>query len=132
MASLYEADGQRLTAVSVGYETFYPQASWHAQRPADWRSRLVAATHQLLDRACAVATQTSASTAIYPINAGTYDLVGSGIFRIITGGGIDAEAVFVDELATVVPSRGNRPGRRPGHHGSGDSQATGGCGKPRQ
>jgi len=52
-ASLYEADGQRLTSVFVGYETFYPQASWHEQRPGDWWSVLVAATRQLLDRPCA-------------------------------------------------------------------------------
>ena len=47
-ASLYEADGQRLASVFVGYDTFYPQASWHEQRPADWWSVLVSATRQLL------------------------------------------------------------------------------------
>ena len=47
-ASLYEADGQRLASVFVGYDTFYPQASWHEQRPEDWWSVLVAATRQLL------------------------------------------------------------------------------------
>ena len=47
-ASLYEADGQRLASVFVGYDTFYPQASWHEQRPADWWAVLVAATRQLL------------------------------------------------------------------------------------
>ncbi|MEI6675486.1 MAG: FGGY family carbohydrate kinase [Verrucomicrobiota bacterium] len=47
-ASLYAADGQRLTSVFVGYDTFYPQASWHEQRPEDWWSVLVAATRQLL------------------------------------------------------------------------------------
>jgi xylulokinase len=47
-ASLYDSAGQRLASVFVGYETFYPQASWHEQRPEDWWSVLVAATRQLL------------------------------------------------------------------------------------
>jgi len=47
-ASLYDADGQRLASTFVGYDTFYPQASWHEQRPEDWWSVLVAATRQLL------------------------------------------------------------------------------------
>jgi xylulokinase len=52
-ASLYDAEGQRLTSVFVGYETSYPQASWHEQRPADWWAVLVAATRQLLVSPCA-------------------------------------------------------------------------------
>jgi xylulokinase len=52
-ASLYDAGGQRLTSVFVGYETFYPQASWHEQRPDDWWSVLVSATRQLLVSPCA-------------------------------------------------------------------------------
>jgi xylulokinase len=52
-ASLYETDGQRLVSVFVGYDTFYPQASWHEQRPADWWAVLVAATRQLLASPCA-------------------------------------------------------------------------------
>ena len=47
-ASLYASDGQRLTSVFVAYDTFYPQASWHEQRPEDWWSVLVSATRQLL------------------------------------------------------------------------------------
>jgi len=47
-ASLYASDGQRLASVFVGYDTAYPQASWHEQRPEDWWSVLVAATRQLL------------------------------------------------------------------------------------
>ena len=47
-ASLYEADGQQMASVFVGYDTFYPHASWHEQRPADWWTVLVAATRQLL------------------------------------------------------------------------------------
>ena len=49
-ASLYDSDGERLASVFVGYETFYPQSSWHEQRPEDWWSGLVAATRQLLVR----------------------------------------------------------------------------------
>jgi len=47
-ASLYDSDGQRLVSVFVGYETYYPQSSWHEQRPDDWWSVLVSATRQLL------------------------------------------------------------------------------------
>ncbi|MCX6878785.1 MAG: FGGY-family carbohydrate kinase [Verrucomicrobia bacterium] len=47
-ASLYASDGQRLASVFVGYETSYPQASWHEQRPEDWWSVLIAATRRLL------------------------------------------------------------------------------------
>ena len=52
-ASLYESDGQRLASVFVAYDTLYPQASWHEQRPADWWSVLVSATRQLLESPCA-------------------------------------------------------------------------------
>ena len=51
-ASLYDSDGQRLVSVFVGYETCYPQASWHEQRPEDWWSVLVAATRQLVASPC--------------------------------------------------------------------------------
>jgi xylulokinase len=52
-ASLYNSNGQRLASVFVGYETIYPQASWHEQRPEDWWSVLVSATRQLLVNPCA-------------------------------------------------------------------------------
>jgi len=52
-ASLYDCDGQRLTSAFVAYDTFYPQASWHEQQPADWWSVLVSATRQLLVSPCA-------------------------------------------------------------------------------
>ncbi len=55
-ASLYDSDGQRLTSVFVGYDTSYPQASWHEQRPEDWWSVLVSATRQLLVCPCADAS----------------------------------------------------------------------------
>ena len=47
-ASLYDSDGQRQASAFVGYETYYPQSSWHEQRPEDWWLVLVAATRQLL------------------------------------------------------------------------------------
>lgn len=52
-ASLHDADGLRLASVFVGYDTFYPQTSWHEQRPNDWWAVLVSATRQLLVNPCA-------------------------------------------------------------------------------
>lgn len=47
-ASLYDADGNCLASVFVPYETSYPQASWHEQRPADWWRAVVGSTRKLL------------------------------------------------------------------------------------
>jgi len=47
-ASLYDSDGNCLAAVFVPYETSYPQASWHEQRPLDWWRAVVESTHKLL------------------------------------------------------------------------------------
>ncbi|MGB2754756.1 MAG: FGGY-family carbohydrate kinase [Phycisphaerae bacterium] len=47
-ASLYGSDGRRLAAVFVPYETRYPQAGWHEQRPMDWWDAVVRSTNQLL------------------------------------------------------------------------------------
>lgn len=47
-ASLYETDGHCLAAVFVPYETQYPQAGWHEQRPADWWQAVVEGTQRLL------------------------------------------------------------------------------------
>ncbi len=47
-ASLYEADGRCLGAVFVPYETAYPQAGWHEQRPSDWWRAVVDSTNRLL------------------------------------------------------------------------------------
>ena len=35
-ASLYDVDGNCVADAFVGYETHYPAAGWHEQRPADW------------------------------------------------------------------------------------------------
>ncbi len=47
-ASLYEADGRCLGAVFVPYETAYPRAGWHEQRPMDWWRAVVESTNRLL------------------------------------------------------------------------------------
>jgi len=47
-ASLYDMDGACLAAVFVPYETQYPQASWHEQRPMDWWQAVVESTRKLL------------------------------------------------------------------------------------
>ncbi len=47
-ASLYDATGRCLHAVFSSYDTQYPQAGWHEQRPADWWDSVVDSTRQLL------------------------------------------------------------------------------------
>ena len=47
-ASLYDTDGNCLAAVFVPYETRYPRAGWHEQRPMDWYGAVVESTHKLL------------------------------------------------------------------------------------
>jgi len=47
-ASLYDADGRLLAAEFVPYDTLYPQAGWHEQRPADWWNSVVESTRRLL------------------------------------------------------------------------------------
>ncbi|MCP4639566.1 MAG: pentose kinase, partial [bacterium] len=47
-ASLYSEEGECLDAVFVPYDTLYPQAGWHEQRPADWWTAIVESTRQLL------------------------------------------------------------------------------------
>jgi len=47
-ASLYDADGQCLGAVFTPYETLYPDAGLHEQRPTDWWAAVVQSTRELL------------------------------------------------------------------------------------
>ena len=47
-ASLYDADGACLAGTFVPYETLYPRAGWHEQRPADWWAAVVRSTRELL------------------------------------------------------------------------------------
>lgn len=48
-ASLYDNEGECLGSVFVSYETFYPEAGWHEQRPEDWWNAVVEATRRLLE-----------------------------------------------------------------------------------
>jgi len=47
-ASLYDVRGQCLADHFASYETQYPRAGWHEQRPADWWASVVASTNELL------------------------------------------------------------------------------------
>ena len=47
-ASLYGADGGLIAAAFVPYDTVYPQAGWHEQRPDAWWESVVGSTRQLL------------------------------------------------------------------------------------
>jgi len=47
-ASLYDTDGRLLAAAFVPYQTRYPQAGWHEQRPEDWWRAVVESTKGLL------------------------------------------------------------------------------------
>src|SRR5512136_2517270 len=48
-ASLYDAEGNLLAAVFVGYPTHYPQVGWHEQNPADWWKAVAESTRKLLE-----------------------------------------------------------------------------------
>ena len=47
-ASLYDAEGRLLNTVFVPYDTAYPRAGWHEQRPEAWWDSVVQSTRQLL------------------------------------------------------------------------------------
>jgi xylulokinase len=47
-ASLFDADGECLASAFVPYETIYPNAGWHEQRPRDWWRAVVESTRKLL------------------------------------------------------------------------------------
>lgn len=47
-ASLYDAEGRCLRTAFVSYDTEYPQAGWHEQRPEAWWDSVVQSTRQLL------------------------------------------------------------------------------------
>ena len=49
-ASLYAVDGSCLASTFVPYETSYPNAGWHEQRPEDWWNAIVSATRTLMQR----------------------------------------------------------------------------------
>jgi xylulokinase len=47
-ASLFSEQGDTLASVFQAYDTFYPHAGWHEQRPADWWTAIVASTRALV------------------------------------------------------------------------------------
>ena len=50
-ASLYDLQGNCLAENFVAYQTIYPRAGWHEQRPEDWWSAVVESTRALLQAA---------------------------------------------------------------------------------
>lgn len=50
-ASLYDEDGSCIASTFVPYETIYPNAGWHEQRPLDWWNAVVESTQRLLSEA---------------------------------------------------------------------------------
>jgi len=49
-ASLYDSDGTCLASTFVSYDTYYPGAGWHEQRPMDWWRAIVESTQRLLSK----------------------------------------------------------------------------------
>ena len=49
-ASLYDLEGNCLASVFIPYDTIYPQAGWHEQRPEDWWDAVAAGTRKLLEK----------------------------------------------------------------------------------
>ncbi len=47
-ASLYDHDGLCIADTFVPYDTLYPHAGWHEQRPMDWWNAVVESTNRLL------------------------------------------------------------------------------------
>ena len=49
-ASLYDAKGNCVADTFVTYQTYYPRAGWHEQRPDDWWKTLVESTRDLVQK----------------------------------------------------------------------------------
>lgn len=49
-ASLYDFEGNCLASVFIPYDTIYPRAGWHEQRPEDWWHAVVLGTRKLLEK----------------------------------------------------------------------------------
>jgi xylulokinase len=47
-ATLFSPVGDCLAETSCSYDTFYPQAGWHEQRPEDWWTAVVQSTRKML------------------------------------------------------------------------------------
>ncbi len=50
-ASVFDIDGNCLAAAYEPYETFYPAAGWHEQKPMDWWNAIIKSTRQVLEKA---------------------------------------------------------------------------------
>jgi len=49
-ASLFDTTGRLLADTFIPYQTYYPKAGWHEQRPADWWNALVESTRGLVSK----------------------------------------------------------------------------------
>ncbi|MCX6053447.1 MAG: FGGY-family carbohydrate kinase [Chloroflexi bacterium] len=49
-ASLYDTKGNCISDTFVPYQTYYPKAGWHEQRPEDWWKALVESTRELIQK----------------------------------------------------------------------------------
>ncbi|MFP4698345.1 MAG: xylulokinase [Eubacteriales bacterium] len=49
-ASLYDVEGNCLASSFVPYNTYYPNAGWHEQKPEDWWKAIVESTRILLEK----------------------------------------------------------------------------------
>lgn len=48
--SIFDIDGNCLAAAYQPYETFYPAAGWHEQKPMDWWNAIIKSTRQVLEK----------------------------------------------------------------------------------
>jgi xylulokinase len=55
-ASLFDEQGSCLAFSFVPYQTHYPDAGWHEQRPEDWWQAVVASTRELLSKTSVAAS----------------------------------------------------------------------------
>ncbi len=49
-ASLFDLEGSCQADLFVPYQTYYPRAGWHEQRPEDWWSAIINSTRQLIEK----------------------------------------------------------------------------------
>lgn len=75
-ASLYDGDGRCLSDAFVAYDTLYPAAGWHEQRPEDWWRAVVESTRKLMAAARVAPADIEAigisghSLGVVPLDAG--------------------------------------------------------------
>ena len=49
-ASLYDTKGNCIVDTFVTYQTYYPKAGWHEQKPVDWWKAVVDSTRGLIQK----------------------------------------------------------------------------------